>query len=164
MATFKHMRASWGADIPISAEQFIDGVADWVGSVEHLYENPFKFTKCVYADGSSQGKIPCSRLMYPDKTGLPKEQADAIPEYFRETLLLVDREAQAIFYRVEGEPLGMRNYFANMEAEPLGPDECRATISARFDLLTSVPSEPFVDTLHKIYRAVILGVAGSRST
>lgn len=161
MAAFKHMRASWEAEIPISAEQFIDGVADWVGSVEHLYENPFKFTKCVYADGSSKGKLPCSRLMYPDKSGLTKEQAAGIPEYFRETLLLVDREAHALFYRVEGQPLGMRNYFANMEADPLDPSSCRATISARFELLSSIPPEPFVDMLHKIYRAVILGVAAA---
>jgi hypothetical protein len=158
MAEFRHMRASWGAEVPRSAEQFVKAAADWVGSMDYLHENPFKFTKCIYAKGSSIGKLPCTRLMYPDTSDLPKEEAAKIPEYFRETLWRVDEEAHVLFYEVEGQPLGMRNYFATKEVDPIAPDRCRATVSARFDLLTSIDSDAFVAMLHKIYRAVILGI------
>jgi hypothetical protein len=159
MAEFRHLRASWGTEIPISATQFVKGASDWVGSMDYLYDNPFKFTKCVYAEGSSKGKLPCSRLMYPDTSGMSREEAAGVPEYFRETLLKVDSEAHCLFYQVEGEPLGMRNYFANKEADPIGPDRCYARITARFDLLKTVDAGNFIEMLERIYRAVILGVA-----
>jgi hypothetical protein len=158
MAEFRHMRASFSSEVPRSAEQFVEAASDWVGSMDYLHENPFKFTKCVYAEGSSKGKLPCSRLMYLDTSGLPKEEAAGIPEYFRETLLKVDREAHVLFSQVEGEPLGMRNYYATKEVDPIAPDRCKVTINARFDLPTSIAPDPFVQMLQNVYRAVILGV------
>jgi hypothetical protein len=158
MAEFRHMRASFSSEVPRSAEQFVAAASDWVGSMAYLHENPFKFLKCVYAEGSSQGTIPCSRLMYPDTSGMSKADAAGIPEYFRETLLKVDKEAYVLFYQVEGEPLGMRNYYATQECDPIAADRCRVTITARFDLRTSVEPDPFVQMLQKVYRAVILGI------
>jgi hypothetical protein len=158
MAEFRHMRASWSSEVPRSATQFVRAAADWVGSMLYLHENPFNFTKCVYAEGSSKDKLPCTRLMYLDKRNLTEEQAANLPEYFRETLWKVDEEAHVLFYGVEGEVLGMRNYFANKEVEPLASDRCRVAITARFDLLRSVPPEPCVEMLQRVYRAVILGI------
>jgi hypothetical protein len=126
--------------------------------MNYLHENPFKFTRCVYAEGSSKGKLPCSRLMYPDTSGLSKEAAAGIPEYFRETLLKVDRETHVLFYQVEGEPLGMRNYYATKEVDPIASDRCRVTITARFELLKSIEPESFVQMLQGVYRAVIVGI------
>ena len=162
MAGFKHMRATFGAEIPISAEEFVDRASDWVKSMEYLQDNPFEFAKCVHAEGSSRGKLPCTRLMYLDKTGLPKEQADGLPEYFRETLFHVDREAHVMVYQVEGQPIGMRNYYATKEAEPIAADRCRATICARFDLDDSIDGETFVSMLQQVYKAVILGVGNAQ--
>jgi hypothetical protein len=159
MATFRHVRASWGAEIPLSAERFVAEASDWVKSMDYLLDNPFKFSKCVYAPGSERGKLPCTRLMYIDKTGLPTEQADTLPEYFRETLLHVDPEAFTLIYQVEGDTLGMRNYYATKEAEPLGPDRCRATITARFDLRSEIDPDTFVAGILPVYKAVILGIA-----
>lgn len=159
MTGFRHMRATWSAEIPISAQRFTDEAADWVKSMDYLLDNPFKFSKCVHAPGSERGKLPCSRLMYIDKTGMTPEQAAALPEYFRETLMEVDREAYTLVYRVEGDVIGMRNYFATKEAEPLGPDRCRATMSARFDLRSEIDPATFVSNLEAVYKAVILGIA-----
>jgi hypothetical protein len=158
MATFRHMRASWSTELPISAARFVAEASDWVGSMDHLLDNPFKFAKCVYASGSERGKLPCTRLMYIDKTDMSKEQAAALPEHFRETLFAVDHEAHTLVYQVEGDVLGMRNYYATKEAEPLGPDRCRATITARFDLRSEIDPDTFVANLQAVYKAVILGI------
>lgn len=158
MAEYRHMRASWTSEVPRSASQFVRAAADWVGSMSYLHENPFAFTKCIYAEGSSKGKLPCTRLMYLDKSGMTKEQAASVPEYFRETLWKVDEEAHVLFYGVEGEVVGMRNYFANKEVEPITGDRCRVTITARFDLRAEIDPGPLVEMLQRVYRAVILGI------
>lgn len=158
MAEYNHMRASWASEVPCSATQFVRAAADWVGSMDYLHENPFSFTKVIYAPGSAKGSVPCSRRMYLDKKNLPPEQAAQLPEYFQETLWKVDEEAHVLFYSVDGEVLGMRNYFATKEVDPIASDRCRVTITARFDLLASIEPQPFVEMVQRTYRAVILGV------
>ena len=161
MAEYTHSRASATVEVSVSADQFVEAAADWVSHVSHFKNFPFKLGKCVYAEGSSTGKLPCTRLLYVDKTGMTKAEADAYPEYFRETLLKVDREARALFYMIEGEAIGMRNYFACKEVDALGSNRCRVTISSRFDLNASVSSEQHVTLLEEVYRVLIAGVSDS---
>jgi hypothetical protein len=158
MAKYKHLRASLTEEVPVSAERFFDAAADWVGHVPHLTDFPFPLAKSAYDAGSSAGKIPCTRLVYVDKTAMPKEQADMLPEFFRETLLKVDRETYCLFYTLEGESLGMRNYFASKEIEPLENGRCRVTVASRFDLIEGVSAEATGGFLQAVYKSLIGGI------
>jgi hypothetical protein len=71
----------------------------------------------------------------PDQT--PRTRVMEFPALgvVRETLLHQDDEAMHLYYNIEGQgPLGIRNYLATTDVDPISDDACLVTITARFDL------------------------------
>lgn len=163
MTRYRHVRATYGADLDISADSFFDAASDWTGLLNYLGEPcPFKFTHISVAEGSQIGKLPLTRRMHLDKSLLPPDTPpDAVPDYFPETLLAADRDAGTIVYRVEGNALGMRNYYAVKEVESLAPHRCHASISSRFDYPADEDVDSLLAALELVYRGVIHGIANT---
>jgi len=164
MHGFRHHRASYGAELDVNADAFFEGAADWTGILDYLPDwHPFKFTHVSLGEGCEEGRFPITRLMHLDKSSLPEgTPPESLPDFFRETLLAADAEAGTLNYRVEGETLGMRNYFAVKEIETLGPDRCKATINARFDFPEEADAEPLIAALMEVYRGVIHGIEAAK--
>lgn len=163
MSGFSHLKASYSAELAISAETFFDAASDWQGILGILPpEHPFKFTHVDLAEGSSRGQTPCTRLMHLDKSTLAPEVASAMPDMFRETLLVADREAGTLIYRVEGATLGMRNYYGVKDIEPIDGNRCRVTITARFDFPSDADGQAIIDALIEVYKGVVHGAERAR--
>ena len=159
MSEYSHLKASWGTELDVPADDFIKAASHWSNIGECLLDNhPFKFSKVELAEGSVEGVQPCTRIMYLDKSAMSKEVADASPDTFHETLIVTDPIARTMVYKVEGEPMGMRNYYGFKEVEVLGPNKCRATITVRFDFPAELPTEQLMESLIAVYKGVILGI------
>jgi len=160
MAEFKHMRASVSGEAPCSADDWVEAAAEWAEHITHLKATfPMPFTKCVYAEGHKKGQYPLTRLVHVDKSKMPPEAAAATPDIFQETLLRVDKQARVLFYQIDGEPMGMRNYYANKEVDAIDANKCRVTISARLDIPKAVPEEALAPTFQAVYASLIAGIA-----
>jgi len=160
MSEYQHVRTSVTHDAQVSADSWMRAAADWVEQVEFLSATaPVKITKCVYAEGMRKGRYPLTRHVVMDKSGLAEAEAQAIPDTLSETLLWVDTTARMLLYRIDGEPWGMRSYFAFNEVEPLGPGGCRVTISSRFNIPQGVSAAGYLDTFRASYKTIIEGIA-----
>ena len=160
MPEFQHVKTSFSDEAAVSADDWMTGAADWAEHVNFFIETlPLKCTKSVYAPGMKKGQFPLTRHVTVDKSVLSKEEAAALPDVFPETLVWMDAAAHMLLYRIEGEPWGMRNYFAFNEVEPLGPNTCKVTFSSRFDLPKEIPADAFLPGFHTAYKAMIAGIA-----
>jgi hypothetical protein len=161
MSDYQHVQTTFSDEAPVSADDWMMGAADWAEHVNFFIATlPLKCTKSVYAPGAKKGQFPLTRHVTVDKSVLSKEDAAAIPDIFPETLVWFDATARMLLYRIEGEPWGMRNYFAFNEVEPLGPDKCKVTFSSRFDLPPGFPADAMLPGFHTAYKAMIAGIAG----
>jgi len=70
----------------------------------------------------------------------------------RETLLYQNDEAMHLYYRIDGEgPLGIRNYLATTEIDPISESSCFVAIAARFDLAPGadvIKAKGLIDAAH----------------
>lgn len=163
MTKFAHRSSTYSAEIGISADDFFDAAADWQGIAGILpAEHPYKFSKVELVSGSVNGQAPCTRRMFLDKSSLPEDVAGGLPDYFQETMLVADKEAGTIVYRVEGETLGMRNYYGIKEIEPIDDKRCRVTIWARYDFPLDADADGMNDGLVTVYKGVIHGAEQAR--
>ena len=78
----------------------------------------------------------------------------------RETLLYQSDAAMHLYYRIDGEgPLGILNYLATTDIDPLSDSGCLVTITARFDLAPDADilrAKGLIDAAHN--QAVIAGM------
>lgn len=70
----------------------------------------------------------------------------------RETLRGQDDAAMHLYYTIDGDgPLGMRNYLATTDVDPVSDTACMVTITARFDLAPGadvVAAKTLIDNAH----------------
>lgn len=159
MSKFQHVHIVYEAEVDLPAERFFDALTDWTGLAAYLPAwHPFKFSHVTLGEGSTEGRLPLTRLMHLDKSALPKDTPpDSLPDCFAETLIVADKEAGTIVYKVE-ETLGMRNYYGFQEVDSVSNGKCRTKLNVRFDCPSDVDLVPFRDTLIQVYKGVVHGI------
>ena len=144
--------------VPASAHRVWEWITDWAGTR--------RGTRGGGAGDLAFGKIQL--VGDPDTT--PRTRVMEFPALgvVRETLLHQDDEAMHLYYNIEGEgPLGIRNYLATTDVDPLSEEACLVTITARFDLrpdASVTKAKALIDAAHN--DAVIGGLRrtfGARS-
>jgi hypothetical protein len=153
-------------EIPVAARAYWEMLLDWPGIQKWMpKENPpVHLIKVELAQGSSLGKLPCTRNCFLDRSALPPGvPAEAIPECVPETLLYVDESAGFIYYNMEGMgPFGLRNYLATTEVDDLGPNRTRVTCFGRFDVPSGAPAEMIKGYIEGVYEyGIINGISAT---
>lgn len=110
--------------ILVSAENAWAYLCDWAGSNRQRVGGLGELTLAKIDLVGGMTDIPRTRVMEFGAYGA-----------VRETLLYQDDEAMHLYYNIEGVgPNGVRNYLATTDVDPVGPEACQVTITARFDL------------------------------
>lgn len=164
MTKFKHVTIVYEADVNLPADRFFDHLTDWTNVLAYLPEwHPFAFTHVTLAEGHSDEGFPRTRLMYLDKTALPDgTDPDSLPDSFAETLILADKEAGTVVYKVE-PTLGMRNYYGIQVIEPRPGNTCHTKLTVQFDCPEDLYDAEFERMLIQVYKGVIHGIEESRA-
>ncbi len=165
MSNYLRMRASYSGVIPVCADAYWAKLVNWPNVMDWMpTENPpVQLLKVELAPGSAVGVLPCTRICFQDKRGLPKEAADAVPDEVLETLIHQDDVAKVIVYILEGQMMfGMRNYFAATEVDFIDDNHCRVTCASRYDLPEEAPAEMIRQWVEAVYeRGIVHGIADS---
>jgi hypothetical protein len=121
---FERVRTINQSLIDQSAEKVWSYLTDWAGSRRQRAGGMGQLTVAKISLEGEIDQIPRTRVLEFGAFGT-----------VRETLLRQDDSAMHLYYIIEGTgPLGIRNYLATTDVDPVGPDRCQVTITARFDL------------------------------
>lgn len=157
MTIYHRLRARYEMDVDVSADTFFGALTTWESAGEWK-SAPLPLARVNLFPGHSSGRVPCTRLCYPDLEKLPPgTSAEMLPEFISETLIQIDTETRFILYRIDGEaPMGMRNYVATTEVDDLGDGRARVICEGRGDLPADIPIDAIRALLETTYRLGVI--------
>lgn len=121
---------------------------DWAGTKRGAKgsrggDSPLAFSKVDLI--GREDEVPRTRVFH--FTALPT---------VRETLLYQNDDAMHLYYNIEGiGPLGLVNYLATTEVDPLGETLSQVTITARFDVAATEDIVPIKGLINLAHNSVI---------
>ena len=137
------------AEIPASAQEVYDLVADWGGLLRWFpKEFPVPVTR-VELEGSED--LPLTRILHTADGGA-----------IRETLLRRDPQMRRLYFLLPNENLpGIANYMVTVTVDEVGPQRAFVTYAAIFDVVdTALGEQGSRELIQGVYALLLGGIAG----